>query len=62
MFQSQHIYIGITKCSRANITAASMKKSPLWRIFTVFELSDNMRFVQDQSLQLFDRWLLKLGN
>ena len=52
----------VPRGSRANITAASMKKSPLWRFFTVFELNENMRIGQDQSLQHFDRWLLKLGN
>ena len=36
-----------------------MKKRPLWRIFTVFEFSENMRTGQDQSLQHFDRgWLI----
>ena len=39
-----------------------MKKSPLWTIFNVFELSVDMRIGQDQALQLFDRCLLKLGN
>ena len=39
-----------------------MKKSPLWRFFTVFELKENMRTGQDPSLHHFDRWLLKLGN
>ena len=44
------------------ITAASMKKSHLWRFFTDVDLSENMRIGQNQSLQHFDRCLLKLGN
>ena len=45
--------------SRAHITA---KKSPLWRFFNVFELSENMIIGQDQSLQYLDKSLLKSGN
>ena len=36
--------------------------SPLWRIFTAFEHSENMRFVQDQFLHHCDSCLLKFGN
>ena len=39
-----------------------MKKNPLWRFFTVLELSENMRIGQEQSLQHFDCSLLKFGN
>lgn len=48
--------------SRAQITAASMKKSTLWRFFTVFEFKVNIISGQDPSLHHFDTWLLKLGN
>ena len=37
--------------SRANITAAPIKKKPHWKSFTVFELSGNMRIGQEKSLQ-----------
>ena len=57
-----YIYIVIPRGHRAHITAALMKKSQLWRFFTVLELSENMRIGQDQSQQHFDRCLLKLGN
>ena len=33
------------------IPRTSMKKSPLWRFFAVFELTENMTIDQDQSLQ-----------
>ena len=56
------IYIVIPRVSRAHIIAASMKKSHLWRLFTVFELSENMTIGQDQPPQHFDRCLLILGN
>ena len=52
----------IPGCSRAHITAVSMKKSPHRRFFTVFKLTENMRISHDQFLQHFDRLLLKLGN
>ena len=57
-----HKYIVIPRGSRAHITVVSMKKSPLWKLFTVIELSENMRIGQDQFLQHFERCLLKLGN
>ena len=57
-----YVNIVIPRGSRAHITEISMKKSPLWRFFTVLKLSENTRIVQDQSLQHFDRCLLKLGN
>ena len=58
-----YIYIiHIHRGSRAYITAESMKKSLHWRFITVIELSENMRIGQDQSLQHFDRCLLKFGN
>ena len=39
-----------------------MKKSSIWKIITVFELSENMRIGLDQSLQNFDRCFHILGN
>ena len=56
------IYDVIPRGSRDHNTTASMRKSPLRRIFTVFELSENMRIGHKQSLQHFDRCLFKLGN
>ena len=47
----------IPRSSRAHITAASMKKIPLFRYFTVFELTENTRIGQYISPQHFDRWL-----
>ena len=38
------------------------EEKPLWRSFTVFELSGNMTIGLDQSLLHFDRCLLKFGN
>ena len=58
----RQILSDIPRGSRAHITAASMKKSTHWRFFTVIELTENMRICPDQSLQHFDRWLLKLGD
>ena len=53
------MYIVIPRGSRAHITAASKKKSPLWRFSTVF---DFVGIRLDQFLQHFDRCLLKFGN
>ena len=57
-----HIHINShPRGSRAHIITASMKKSPRWRFLSVFELSENMRICLDQTLQHFDRRLLKFG-
>ena len=39
-----------------------MKKSPLWRIFTAFKISENMRIGQKQSLWHFYWCLFRLEN
>ena len=57
-----YVHIVIPRSSKARITAASMKKSPFWRIFTVFKISKNMTIGQDQYLPHSNRCLLKLGN
>ena len=48
--------------SRAQTTAASIRNSPVWKFFTVKELTENMRVGSDPDLKEFDDWLLKLGN
>ena len=57
-----YIYIVIPRGSRAPITAAPMRKIQYWRFFIVIELREDIRICKDQSLQHFDRCLLKLGN
>ena len=37
-------------------------KIPMLKLFTVYELSENMTIGQEKSLQHFDRYLLKLRN
>ena len=55
-----YIHTVIPGGSRAHITPGSMKKCPLLGLFTVFEISEDKRISQDQSLQHIDRRLLKL--
>ena len=57
-----HIYIVIPRVSRDHITAASVKKRPHWRLFTVFEVSESMKIGMYRSLLHIDRCLCKLGN
>ena len=51
--------------SRAQIVAASIKRSPLWQCFQFLSLTENMRVAKngsDDNLRSFDQWLLRLGN
>ena len=48
--------------SRSQITAASFKRSPLWKHFQVRHLTENMRIGSNPTLKQFDDWLLNLGN
>ena len=54
------MHIVISRGSRANIIAATMKKRLFRKIFTVFEMSENMRIGQDQSCStltgVFSNW------
>ena len=57
-----YIFIVIPRGSRAHITTASLEKSQLWKIFTVFDLSENVRIDKDRSYQHLGRCLLIFGN
>ena len=55
----------IPKASRAQIVAASFKKSYLWPSFKIMRLEENMRIQNngnDPKLIEFDHWLEQLGN
>ena len=55
----------IPKASRAQIVAASFKKSYLWPKFKVMRLRENMRIQNngnDAKLREFDQWLENLGD
>merc|ERR1712091_586637 len=56
------------RASRAQVVDSCIKRSPLWRAFTVFHLTDNMRVwtadpqgATRQRLQAFASWLLAIG-
>ena len=51
--------------SRAQIVAASIKRSSLWQCFQSFSFTEYMRVARngsDDNLRSFDQWLLRLGN
>ena len=51
--------------SQAQICGICIKRSPLWKLFKVHRLDENMRVLQngnDESLKVFDEWLVNLGN
>ena len=52
----------IPNANRAQVVDSTLKKSPLWKFFTVMQLTENMR-VQlslDPDAQVFDEFTLKL--
>jgi hypothetical protein len=53
------------RAGRAQIIGACLKKSPLWRLFHKFKLTENMRVRlngHDQKAEEYARWLLDVGN
>ena len=55
----------VPKASRAGVVRACIKRSPLWPLFRVFHLTENMRVLSngnDQRLLDWDAFLLELGN
>ena len=55
----------LPKASRAQIVAASFKKSYLWPLFKTYRLAENMRILNsgnESKLVEFDLWLEQLGD
>ncbi|GBG72718.1 hypothetical protein CBR_g12286 [Chara braunii] len=51
--------------SRAQQIDASMKMSPLWKIFEVHQLTENMRILSlgnDEMTRMYDHFLMQIGN
>ena len=50
--------------NRGATVGASLKRSFLWKYFTVKQLTENMRILtsKDQSMKDFDSWTLSIGN
>ena len=54
----------LPQANRAQVVDAALNRSPLWKFFTVMELTENMRvqLSSDPDTQGFDDFTLKLGN
>ncbi len=52
----------IPRASGAQIISASIRKSPLWNLFRIRQLTQNMRIGVNAELQYFDNWLCDMGN
>lgn len=51
--------------NRAEIVSSSIKSSNLWKLFTAFELQENVRLsgaVDTKAADIYDKWLLDVGN